>query len=348
MDQPDALWRHLARVAARYPSPHNTQPMRLHVDSPERATLLFDRAAVLDAHPLGVLFGHVTVGVYLECLSVAAHAVGHGLDVELEGGPDATPVAAGEGLQPVARLRLVPLGSRVPDLDPALLHRRRTSRLPYDGRDVDAHVLRLVAAECAGAGHRLATSAVPDVVAGVVALDTEALVADLTTPAVRAELAAWVRTSERAARATRDGFGPRALGTPGLLLRLVLAHPGLLRRGPVAALARRVRRATSAGTPRVAWVRGRLDGPADAVAAGRLLLRVWLVLTEHGVELQPYGSVVTSPWSLTRFHEVVGEPAADGLATWLVVRLGHSAEPHRSPRRPLEDTVVSSALEAVR
>jgi hypothetical protein len=340
MDQSDRLWRHLARVAARYPSPHNTQPLLLQVEGPDRASVLFDRAAALGAHPLGLLFGHVTVGAYLECLSVAAHATGHLLDVEV---PD-EPVRAGAGTQVVARVRLVDVGTRVDDLDPALLERRRTSRLPYDGRDVPAHVLRLVATECERAGHAFATSGVPSVVHRVVALDQEALFADLASPRRRAELASWIRTSEREARNSRDGFSPRTLAVPAWLLRLVLARPGLFVTGPLAVLARRARLATSAGTPRVAWVRGPLGSPQEAVTAGRLLLRVWLLLTAHGVELHPYGSVVTSEHALPLFHEAVGETAGaggdDGPGAWLVLRLGYSAEPARSLRRPVAVSVL--------
>jgi hypothetical protein len=32
----------------------------------------------------------------------------------------------------------------------------------------------------------------------------------------------------------------------------------------------------------------------------------------------------------------------DGLATWLVMRLGHSGEPPRSLRRPVEDMLVTA------
>lgn len=356
MDQTDLLWRHLARVAARYPSPHNTQPLRLRVDDPRTATILFDRTAALPAHPLGVLFGHVTVGVYLECLSVAAHASGHVLDVDLVEGP-VRPLDAGQPDDPgqpgpeapagrwqrVARVSLVDVGTRVDDLDPGLLERRRTSRLPYDGRDVAPYVLRRVADECVAAGHRFATSGHAPTVAEVVALDQEALFDDLRTPLVRHELAQWVRTSERAARASRDGFSPRTLGTPGPLLRAVLTHPRFWLGGPAAALTRRVRRGGSRGTPRVAWLRGPLRDEPDAVAAGRLLLRVWLVLTEEGVAVHPYGSLVTGPRALPRFHRLVGELGQDGLGTWMILRLGHSAEPPCSLRRPLEDMLVLPA-----
>ncbi len=246
--------------------------------------------------------------------------------------------------QAVAHLRLSAQGVPVPDLDPALLEVRRTNRLPYDGRDLPEPVLAEIAAECAAAGHRFGSTDSRHHVARVVDLNQRTLFDDLATPRVREELRAWMRYSRRSAAARADGFSAECLVTPGPLLRSVFEQPRLWATRPMQALSRRVYLRSMRGTPRVAWVRGPVRSTDDAVAAGRLLLRLWLRLADHGVAVHPMGSLVTNPASLADVDrtvaEVTGEPARpdDGL-TWMVLRLGYGPVPPESLRVPLHERV---------
>lgn len=346
MDTPSSPWSRIALMIDRYPSPHNTQPVHLLVHDQREATVLFDTACALPAHPLGLLFSHVTIGIYVEQASIAAHALGLGLEVEVltdlvrpaVGVDPSTPAGPdGDRLQPVARLRLdTPDGGPVDDLDPELMRVRRTSRLPYDGRDVPAAVLAELREECERSGHGWGSTGEPDVVVRVVDLNQQTLFDDLATPAVRDELRAWVRLSSRSARRSADGFSPECLHTPGLLLRTVFRHDRLWALPPLRALSRRVYLRSMRGTPRVAWVRGPLGTTEDAVRAGRLLIRLWLRLAGHGVAVHPFGSVVTNEGSLRAFEDVVGVPRPTPDAqVWMVLRLGHGTEPPRSLRHPV-------------
>ena len=210
---------------------------------------------------------------------------------------------------------------------------RRTSRLPYDGRDVPLRVLAELDAECARAGHRFGTTADRHRVATVVDLNQRSLFDDLARPAVRDELRRWVRFSARSARRSGDGFSPECLVTPGLLLRTVFTWPRVWALPPLRALSRWVYLRSMQGTPRVAWVRGPMTTPADAVAAGRLLIRLWLRLAGHGVAVHPFGSVVTDEVALAAVERTLGAPV-DGAPTWMVLRIGWSDPPPVSLRRP--------------
>ncbi len=346
MDTPSSPWSRIALMIDRYPSPHNTQPLHLLVHDQHEATVLFDTACALPAHPLGLVFAHVTVGVYVEQASIAAHALGYELDVEVLPDPvrpavgvdPRTPATPdGDRLQPVARLRLRTLEGRpVADLDPALMRLRRTSRLPYDGRDVPAAVLAELREECERSGHRWGSTGEPRDVTRVVDLNQQTLFDDLATPVLRDELRAWVRFSARSARRTADGLSSQSLHTPGLLLRTVFRHDRVWALPPLRALSRRVYLRSMRGTPRVAWVRGPLATTEDAVRAGRLLIRLWLRLAAHGVAVHPFGSVVTNDRSLRVFETVVGAPRpTPDSQVWMVLRLGHGARPPRSLRHPV-------------
>lgn len=355
---PGSPWPVIARAVHRTPTPHNTQPLHLHVTGPTQATVLFDRTRALPAHPLGVLFGHVTVGILLESVAIAAHALGFEADVQLlpgdvrplpvppggHDGPTAVVDPDDDRFQPVAHVRLTPTTRPVPDLDPALLEVRRTNRLPYDGRDLPAEVLAELALECAGAGHRFGSTDSRHHVAQVVDLNQRTLFDDLATPRVREELRAWMRYTRRSADTRADGFSAQCLVTPGPLLRSVFEQPRLWATRPMQALSRRVYLRSMRGTPRVAWVRGPMGTTDDAVAAGRLLIRLWLRLAAHGVAVHPMGSLVTNPASLAEVDDAVDEVTGErhrpeaGL-TWMVLRLGYGDVPPESRRVPLHARV---------
>lgn len=356
MDTPSSPWSRIALMIDRYPSPHNTQPLHLLVHDHHEATVLFDTACALPAHPLGLLFAHVTVGIYVEQALIAAHALGHQLEVDVLADPvrpavgvdPSTPATPdGDRLQPMARLRLRsrPGSDVVADLDPALMRVRRTSRLPYDGRDVPAVVLEELREESERYGHCWGSTDEPGDVARVVDLNQQTLFDDLATPVVRDELRAWVRFTSRSARRSADGFSPQCLITPGLLLRSVFSHQRLWVLPPLRALSRRVYLRSMRGTPRVAWLSGPLESSHDAVRAGRLLIRLWLRLAGHGVAVHPFGSLVTNDGSLRAFTDVVGAPRPGPTSqVWMVLRLGYGAEPPRSLRHPVHQHLHQAKL----
>jgi hypothetical protein len=99
------------------------------------------------------------------------------------------------------------------------------------------------------------------------------------------------------------------------------------------------------GTRTVGWWSGPFDGPNDWHSAGRVLGRSWLELTRLGVQIHPFGSVITNPRAHARFAERVG-PASGTDRFWLLVRLGRSGVPPRSyrleePRVFLDDAELS-------
>jgi hypothetical protein len=85
------------------------------------------------------------------------------------------------------------------------------------------------------------------------------------------------------------------------------------------------------GVRTVGWLTGPFSTPEEAFHAGRMLARVWLTLTAHGIYLHPFGSVITNKRANARLRERIGVDDAHGTP-WLLVRLGRSEEPPRSLR----------------
>ncbi|WP_284327224.1 hypothetical protein [Demequina litorisediminis] len=69
-------WRALLDEARLYPSPHNSQPVRVRVTGERSAEVFYDLDRGLPAENFGIPFGHVCAGVFLEGLQTVA--AGHG------------------------------------------------------------------------------------------------------------------------------------------------------------------------------------------------------------------------------------------------------------------------------
>jgi hypothetical protein len=97
------------------------------------------------------------------------------------------------------------------------------------------------------------------------------------------------------------------------------------------------------GIRTVGWIQGDYVTPGDWTTAGHLMIRLWLILTKHGVSWQPYGSVITNDEARRRMVEQFGLTEGEGGArmVWLLVRMGYSGKtPVRSERLPLEEVLL--------
>src|SRR5215218_6963933 len=97
-----SAWDEILRYARRYASPHNSQPIKLRVAG-ARAALFYDLDLGLPAESYGIPFGSVCAGVFIETVSIAAHALGYRVAEAL----DYTPMDFGRGdrLHPPGRSR---------------------------------------------------------------------------------------------------------------------------------------------------------------------------------------------------------------------------------------------------
>lgn len=330
-----APWLALVEDARLAPSPHNTQPWRLVAHSPDRADLYAPAERLLPVEDPGGRFLTAGMGMFLEALDVAAAA--RGLELAFE--PLFPPLGVGApDPAHVARLALGPRNGRGA-FGVELLERRRTSRLPYDGRPAPADALAELTTIARGFGHRARFTNDLELVRFVLDLNAATLFDDLREDDRRAEIAHWTRRSEAEAAARADGFSPRCLGFPPPLLRLFLERHELCEPALVRALLTRVYLRSMRGTATVGWIAGPWTTLRECVDAGRMLMRFWLALTAHGLYLQPFGSVITNDASRARLAERLQADERAG-EIWLLVRLGYSREPPRSARRPAAEIVA--------
>jgi hypothetical protein len=322
-------WTELVDDGRRAPSPHNTQPWLVEIGDEEHALVLCRAERLLPVEDPDGRFLTCGMGIFVEALRVAAEARGLALADDFLA-PDLSAAATGD--IPLARLALAP-GPR-DDAAREALRRRRTSRLPYDGRPADEAVLVELAAVASSFGHAARFSSDPDLVAWVLELNAATVFYDLAEDDRRAEIRHWTSTTDAEALRRGDGFSPSCLGFPGSLLRLFFDHHGAVR--PFQPLLKRLYLRGMRGTATVGWIAGPWQTQEDWYRAGRMLLRFWLALTRHGLDLQPFGSVITNPTAHARLDERL---ANEDEEVWLLLRIGYGAEPPRSGRLPLEAVV---------
>jgi hypothetical protein len=339
----DHPWHSIARYVRMCPSPHNTQPYRLRVLDDAHAEIVFlPRRGLPVADPLG-RFTWLTAGIFAEICAIAAHGLGFRLDAAFDhrpmyqDGDTSTP-------QTVARLSLTDAGGVVADLDPQLILDRHTSRLPYDGTPCPPAVIAELAAEAARLGHRFETRSDAQAIRWVVEQNKQAMFHDMDDAGLRAELTGWLRFSEREEALTHDGLSARCLTFNGALLRSFFTQHRFWTMPGVRDVVGAVYGATMRGIGTIGWLRGRYVTSEDWVAAGRVMIRLWLLLTARGFYWHPYGSVITSEEARTnmvRYLELPEEAGGEDMV-WLLLRLGRSPTPPLSYRLPIEDVLLAA------
>lgn len=329
-----APWLDLVEDARFAPSPHNTQPWRVVPRSAREAELFAPVDRLLPVEDPDGRFLTAATGIFLEALDVAAAARGLRLEYKAlfpELGLDADDPAL------VARLSVRPSTSEG-NFSLELLERRRTSRLPYDGRPAPEPALSELAAVAESFGHHASFSVDRRLVRFVLDLNAATLFDDLSEEARRSEIAHWTRRSEDEATHLADGFSPRCLGFPPALISLFLNRHRLCEPRMIRSVLSRIYLRSMRGTATVGWISGPWNTPAEWLNAGRMLMRFWLTVTAHGLYLQPFGSVITNPTSHARLAERLSVDEGDA-EIWLLLRLGFSSEPPRSARRPAVEVV---------
>lgn len=334
-----SLWPSLLETARRAPSPHNVQPWRVRLLADGSADLLIEKRRTLPAEDITGSFIILTMGLFIEALSVLAANRSHRLAFELFEEPARYTAdrinASGAELLPFARLRLDRDESVSPEYDDALFLKRRTSRLSFEPAPVPEEAAHALAEMAARHNQRYAQFTDPALVERVLARNTDALFEDLNARGYHDEIVEWFRFSSRSAAETRDGLDFRCMNSSRAAFWMAARFPRLLQTPLARPVLRRVYRRQLGTVPTLGLLAGAFWRPEDAFETGRFLLRFWLELARRRLYIHPYGNLVTNhaaaEWCLKEF----------GVADiWLVFKIGYSREPPESFRREVGEILV--------
>lgn len=334
----DGLWRDGAAYARWTPSPHNIQPWRLRVVSATEAELYYDHRRLLPVTDPTGAFTIMGLAIFVEYLTIALRQRGYDLHAEFPSRP-----LDFSATRPVL-FATMELTSAKDDsrFDRQLILERKTSRLPYDGRPVDAGSMHALTAIAAAEGHRMEWSSDQSFVDWAIDLNRFTLFGDLDDAPTRTELRQWIRPTNEEAAAKKDGLWSHCLQFPGWLLKAFFDEHKTWGHGWRARASGRLLVDGMRGTRTVAWWSGPFEAQADWIGAGRALGRSWLELTRRGFQLHPFGSIVTNTTAHARWRAKV-RARDNGSQLWLVARVGRSETPPRSYRMPASDVFLEAS-----
>jgi hypothetical protein len=212
--------------------------------------------------------------------------------------------------------------------------------LPYNDQPLSPAVLAELAEVARQYDHELEFSTDPAEVSWVLGLNADTMFFDLRDRATRDEIGHWTRYSMRHARQHRDGLASFAMLFPFWLMWLFFKQNWIFQVPGLDRLCRWVYLRSMRGTRTVAWISGAFETQPECRKTGRMMARLWLTMTKHGVYLHPFGSVITNARSHKVMEEHFDNPARKH-PLWLLVRLGQSDLPPRAMRLSLEELLVS-------
>lgn len=333
----ETVWREVLDLASTYPSPHNSQPIKCSLRD-DRLAIYFDTARGLFASEWGELFSYVTVGVFIETLVQAAAAYGHEITFDVSKAHiDTDKTYLHEcGVATLNRDAYKP--------DEGLeesIRQRHTSRLPYEDVAVKPEALSKIESAARRYGHRFHTVTNESTLQDIYWLYESTLIKDLGRKEVRKELAQWMRYTEAQAVKKGDGMTAKSHAMNPVFLKLLLSWPWLANNR----VSRRVykhmyKRHAPLSAPQLGFFEGPFSSVEEYVAAGRLFTETWLLLSEYGYCLQPFGTVVANKTSLQKFYQVVDVSPKEDKSIWIIFKMGKSKEPPKSHRLPIEELLI--------
>ena len=264
----------------------------------------------------------MSCGAALVNLRLAAAHFGHATSAEI------VPGHRRDGL--LARVRLEERCASTPEAEELFraIPRRRTNRLPLDGRDPPRGLVTALLREAHREGVSLRAVEAPErrVVADLIA---EGDGSSWSSSRFRRELAAWTRSN---GTGRRDGIPGYA---HGLSDAAAFLHPVLVRlQNRARAEADRDRR-RALGTKALLVLSTPRDGEAEWLRAGEALQRVLLRATACGLFASYFAQPIENPTLRSRLAEAIGERGVPQV----MFRLGYGLEPRPTPRRRVDDVL---------
>jgi len=335
-----SLWLTLLETAIHSPSPHNVQPWRVRIRNNHEADLLIDSSRTLPKEDPTASFIILTMGMFIEALSLLAANQQHQLSYELFHEPEwyaAAILAARERvLLPFASLRLS--DAEEPDnpgADPSLFIKRRTSRISFLPQPVPEEITAALQNLAAERGQRYEQITDPAIIERVLDQGTQALFEDLNSVDYHDEITSWFRFTDRASLRHRDGLDYRCMNTSRSTYWMTARFPGLMLMPGVRTLLARKYRKQLGPIPTIGLLAGEFWRPSSAFKTGRFLMRFWLETAQHNLYIHPYGNLVTNKKAARWMLEATKIPDI-----WLVFKIGYSAEPPQSYRLTVKEILI--------
>lgn len=321
------------------PNPHNRQPWKVDLSTPDQVALYVDPDRLLpETDPFN---RQITIGLgcFLEIMRLAALEDGLGVTFDLfpEGadpqGLDARPVAFCH-FAPTTEAR-DPLFEQVPY--------RRTLKEPYDmDRPVPRDVLERIATSAIH-GSRVGLTDDKEEVAAFCDLSAEAFLIEFRTERTYKESVDLFRIGHREVDANPDGIDLSGPMFEALRLSGLFSRENALNRDSMSYKSGE-KMVLANVTTAVAhlWQVTPGNSREDQIRAGQDWVRINLAATAEGVGLQPLSQGLQEFPEMAEIYDTLHETLApEGATVQMWCRLGYGPEVPVSPRWPLEAKLLN-------
>ncbi|MFM7757394.1 MAG: hypothetical protein ACKO6J_00520 [Crocinitomicaceae bacterium] len=328
-------WTELVEYARWCPNVHNLQPHKLKIISETEAELYYDPTRLLPVGDPNAIFVTVAMGIFVEHLSIAASPYGNKVIIT-EVLDSITTSAKTNTL--FAKLKILSTTDKE-EINRELILKRRTSRLHFNGEELEKDTLYKIKKQAEFFENEFFSSSDKDFVDFVVDLNQQTLFEDLESKADRDELNNLFRYTEEEAKTKKDGLWSKCMGFSGSLMKSVFVHHEKWEKGLRKKILKGYYKSSFKGTKTICWLGGKFENTNDWLQCGRMLARNWLLLTQAGAYLHPFGSLITNPSAYKKINEKFTQPSKN-KKIWMVFRAGYSAEPTRSYRLSTEEIII--------
>ncbi len=333
------IWENLLETAIHAPSPHNVQPWRVKINSETGAELFIDSKRTLPKEDITGSFIILTMGLFIEALSILAERKGFRLTYKLLHEPDWYAPAILEikekSLIPFAKLNLTKSEVIENNYTEDLFLKRRTSRLNLLDKSIPAEIVSSLQEISKDFTQKFSVAIEIKQIERIMNWNTQATFEDLNSAQYHDEIIGWFRYSDKSSCQHLDGLDYRCMNTPRLTFWMSAKMPWLMRVPISRQILAKIYRAQLGNVPTLGIIAGGFWKPSDAIDAGKFLMRFWLETAIHNLYIHPYGNLVTNRKVAQLVEKELG--ISD---IWLIFKIGYSTEPPKSYRLPVERVLV--------
>lgn len=324
------VWKQILDYARWAPSAHNIQPWKIKLESAEEAKIYLDTSKCLPVADPNRAFIYISMSIFTECIKIAAENFGYSCELQYH-----EPAAEGLQLFAIAKLKKEEIH---PAFEKELLNLRKTSRVPYNGKNIPEDVLTQLQTTCKERSIEFNHTNDEAIVKKILALNKETLFTDIDDYAYRIELQKWIRTNDEDAHQTKDGLWNYCMGVSGHMMHnFFYKHVKFKKKWKRNILGDHYLKSMK-DTKDIIWFSGAFENFNDWVNCGSLLLSFWLTLTKNQCVMHPFGSLITHASTHAQLPKLLGHRGDKDI--WFIARIGQSHEAPRSLRKDLETILI--------
>ncbi len=330
----------LLDLANHYPSPHNGQPVELKQLDEYSFDMYFQNERGLQAAEISYLFSYVTMGVFIQHLSMCAEALGHEFSHSLKLPPLSSLKSKGSERFASCRIEF----SKRPANQKLLetLKFRQTSRKKYF-QGVDDELSDQTIKLAAQRNLRLVKMNRADTHQAIW-LNQRAVFDDMFDDAVREELNHWLRYTKQEKESKKDGLAYDCMEINGTAMKFIVKHYKILRMPGISRLLKQYYLRTMSDNSDAYYLLTPFSNEQEAYDVGVAVMRIWKAVAAKGYYLHPFGTIMSNVGAHNDFLKLAHIEHEDIHENFLVFiyRAGRSEKPNHSLRLPVKEHLLRS------